>query len=159
MPPYLVFQAYSVASETPCLRARPAVLGPRLMLPQHPNNLLFRSLARFICPSFTRPAPTPLGGLCRGRSVRQTKWKVRSFQRKRPCRGTGAPRLPDALCLLKDHYARSLPSNFENWRQQSGMHLPTDRGLLPNRSGSHSPRGHDSSQPQRHSPKRPRTLY
>jgi hypothetical protein len=41
MPPYLAFQLYSVASDTPCLRARSAVLAP-LMLLQHTDNHLFR---------------------------------------------------------------------------------------------------------------------
>src|SRR6195256_3923625 len=41
MPPYLAFQLYSVASETPCLREIGG-LRARLMLPQHANNLLFR---------------------------------------------------------------------------------------------------------------------
>ena len=40
MPPYLAFQLYSVASETPCLRARSRRLRPSLVLLQHPNDLL-----------------------------------------------------------------------------------------------------------------------
>ena len=42
MPPYLAFQLYSVASETPVLAREIGGLRARLMLPQHANNLLFR---------------------------------------------------------------------------------------------------------------------
>ncbi len=42
MPPYLAFQLYSVASETPCLRAKIGGLAASLVLLQHPNDLLFR---------------------------------------------------------------------------------------------------------------------
>jgi hypothetical protein len=38
----LGFQLYSVASETPCLRAQIGGLCPRHVLAHHPNNLLFR---------------------------------------------------------------------------------------------------------------------
>src|SRR3984893_15520010 len=55
MPPYLAFQLYSVASETPCLRARSAVFAPASCSRSTPIICSSVNLARFICPSFTRP--------------------------------------------------------------------------------------------------------
>src|SRR6202171_385046 len=55
MPPYLAFQLYSVASETPCLRARSAVFAPASCSRSTPIICSSLNLARFICPSFTRP--------------------------------------------------------------------------------------------------------
>src|SRR3954454_21512256 len=54
-PPYLAFQLYSVASETPCLRARSAVFAPASCSRRTPIICSSVNLARFICPSFTRP--------------------------------------------------------------------------------------------------------
>jgi hypothetical protein len=55
MPPYLAFQLYSVASETPCLRARSAVFAPASCSRSTQIICSSVNLARFICPSFTRP--------------------------------------------------------------------------------------------------------
>src|SRR3984957_10958512 len=55
MPPYLAFQLYSVASETPCLRARSADFAPASCSRSTPIICSSVNLARFICPSFTRP--------------------------------------------------------------------------------------------------------
>src|ERR1700738_596045 len=55
MPPYLAFQLYSVASETPCLRARSAVFVPASCSRSTPIICSSVTLSRFICPSFTRP--------------------------------------------------------------------------------------------------------
>src|SRR6202035_479419 len=55
MPPYLAFQLYSVASETPCLRARSAVFAPASCSRSTPIICSSVNLARFICPSLRRP--------------------------------------------------------------------------------------------------------
>src|SRR6266436_2216015 len=55
MPPYLAFQLYSVASETPCLRARSAVFAPASCSRSTPIICSSVNLARFICPSSRRP--------------------------------------------------------------------------------------------------------
>src|SRR5436853_6881265 len=55
MPPYLAFQLYSVASETPCLRAKSAVFAPASCSRSTPIICSSVNLARFICPSFRRP--------------------------------------------------------------------------------------------------------
>src|SRR3954462_14120910 len=55
MPPYLAFQLYSVASETPCLRARSAVFTPASCSRSTPIICSSVNLARFICPSLRRP--------------------------------------------------------------------------------------------------------
>src|ERR1700675_1835921 len=55
MPPYLAFQLYSVASETPCLRARSAVFHPPL-------------LASSVRPSEGRTL-TPRGGNLQGQVI------------------------------------------------------------------------------------------
>src|ERR1700688_4097329 len=55
MPPNFAFQLYSVASETPCFRARSAVFAPASCSRSTPIICSSVNLARFICPSFTRP--------------------------------------------------------------------------------------------------------
>jgi hypothetical protein len=55
MPPYLAFQLYSVASETPCLRARSAFVAPASCSFSTPMIRSSVNRARFICPSFRRP--------------------------------------------------------------------------------------------------------
>src|SRR5260370_6845747 len=55
IPPYLAFQLYSVASETPCLRARSAVFPPPPCSRNTPIICSSVNLAPFISPSFTSP--------------------------------------------------------------------------------------------------------
>src|SRR3984885_14688817 len=51
MPPYLAFQLYSVASDTPCLRARSAVFTPASCSRSTATICSSENLVRFICPS------------------------------------------------------------------------------------------------------------
>src|ERR1700737_2195567 len=62
MPPYLAFQLYSVASETPCLRARSAVFAPASCSRSTPIICSSVNLARFICPPSQGRTLTPRGG-------------------------------------------------------------------------------------------------
>src|SRR4051794_16056054 len=55
MPPNFAFQLYSVASETPCFRAKSAVFAPASCSRSTPIICSSVNLARFICPSFRRP--------------------------------------------------------------------------------------------------------
>src|ERR1700674_1597494 len=55
IPPNLAFQLYSVASETPYLRANSAVFAPASCSRSTPIICSSVNLARFICPSFRRP--------------------------------------------------------------------------------------------------------
>src|ERR1700709_338002 len=54
-PPNLAFQLYSVASDTPCLRAQSAVFAPASCSRSTPIICSSVNLARFIGPSFRRP--------------------------------------------------------------------------------------------------------
>src|ERR1700761_6067225 len=55
IPPNLAFQLHSVASETPCLRAKSAAFAPASCSRSTPIICSSVNLARFICPSFRRP--------------------------------------------------------------------------------------------------------
>src|SRR3984885_4905819 len=55
IPPNVAVQLYSVASETPCLRAKSAVFAPAACSRSTPIICSSVNLARFICPSFRRP--------------------------------------------------------------------------------------------------------
>src|SRR3984957_4755922 len=69
MPPYLAFELYSVASETPCLRARSAVFAPASCSFSTPMICSSVNRARFICPSlFQGRTLNPRGG--------KSQWQV-----------------------------------------------------------------------------------
>src|ERR1700760_4690697 len=68
MPPYLAFQLYSVASETPCLRARSAVFAPASCSFNTPMICSSVNRARFISPSFKGRTLNPRGG--------KSQWQV-----------------------------------------------------------------------------------
>src|SRR5271157_601691 len=71
MPPYLAFQLYRVASETPCLRAKSAVFAPASCSRRTPIICSSVNLIRFIRPSlYGGWTLTPLGG--------KTQWQVTS---------------------------------------------------------------------------------
>src|SRR6202795_2593247 len=61
-PPYLAFQLYSVASETPCLRARSAVFAPASCSRRTPMICSSVNLFRFIGPSLLRGRTLNLRG-------------------------------------------------------------------------------------------------
>ena len=65
-PPYLAFQLYSVASETPYLRARSAALAPASCSPQNRDDLLFR-----------KPLPLHRPSLQQGRTLTRA-WRKSS---------------------------------------------------------------------------------
>jgi hypothetical protein len=54
MPPYLAFQLYSVASETPCFRAKSAVFAPASCSRRTPMICSSVNLDRFIGPSLNQ---------------------------------------------------------------------------------------------------------
>src|SRR5277367_4134736 len=71
MPPYLAFQLYSVASETPCLRSRSAVFAPASCSFNTPMIRSSVNRARFICPSlFQGRTLNPRGG--------KSQWQVKN---------------------------------------------------------------------------------
>src|SRR6202161_2390964 len=83
MPPYLAFQLYSVASETPCLRARSAVFAPASCSFKTPMICSSVNRTRFIRPSFLKGRPlNPRGG----KSQRQVSEVLRADPNFRPQR-------------------------------------------------------------------------
>src|SRR5690606_8303802 len=71
MPPYFAFQLYSVASLTPCLRARSPAFAPASCSRRTAMICSSVNRFRFICPSFNRGRTlTPGGG--------KTQWQVRA---------------------------------------------------------------------------------
>src|SRR6266576_2861489 len=77
MPPYLAFQLYSVASETPCLRARSAVFAPASCSRKTPmicsSENRFRFIVRLPCQGRTL---TPRGGSGDHREQRQRLFRL-----------------------------------------------------------------------------------